>query len=114
MLGLGDIVIPGTLIAFALRYDHYRALQSKASRQGSFPKPYFYATLTAYFLALVITMTVMHNFKTAQPALLYLSPAGILSFYITAAVRGELREAMKWSDIPETGPSQITAEKKRN
>ncbi|KAH0589439.1 Minor histocompatibility antigen H13 [Termitomyces sp. J132] len=111
MLGLGDIVIPGTLIAFALRYDRHRALQSKMPRQGSFSKPYFYATLTAYFLGLVTTMTVMHNFKTAQPALLYLSPAGILSFFVTAAIRGELREALRWSDVPEVAPSQISAKK---
>ncbi|KAG6867834.1 hypothetical protein C0993_010511 [Termitomyces sp. T159_Od127] len=113
MLGLGDIVIPGTLVAFALRYDYYRALQSKTSRQISFPKPYFYSTLTAYFLGLVTTMTVMHYLEAAQPALLYLSPAGILSFMITAAVRGELRDALSWSDTPDA-PSQNTAEKKVN
>ncbi|KAG6842085.1 hypothetical protein C0991_002739 [Blastosporella zonata] len=114
MLGLGDIVVPGTLVAFALRYDHHRAIQTKTPNPGSFPKPYFYATLTAYFLGLVTTMCVMHFFKAAQPALLYLSPAGILSFFLTAAVRGELREALAWSDSPATTPDQATAEKKSN
>lgn len=73
MLGLGDIVIPGTVIAFALRYDYHRASQSQSgSPSGTFPKPYFYAVLTAYFLGLATTMFVMHTFAKAQPALLYL------------------------------------------
>ncbi|KAG5645210.1 hypothetical protein DXG03_006728 [Asterophora parasitica] len=132
MLGLGDIVIPGAVIAFALRYDHHR---SKAPAQGSFPKPYFYAALIAYFLGLVTTMGVMHFFHKAQPALLYLrydlprfrsnseahvwcppcSPACILSFVLTATVRGELMEVWKWSDEPEAkAEASAAAEKKKN
>ncbi|KAG6917830.1 hypothetical protein DXG01_000890 [Tephrocybe rancida] len=114
MLGLGDIVIPGTLVAFALRYDHHKALQSRILSQESFPKPYFYATMTAYFLGLVTTMCVMHFFKAAQPALLYLSPAGIISFFLTAVIRGELHEALAWSDNADADPVQAAVEKKAN
>jgi len=99
MLGLGDIVIPGVFVALALRYDHHR--HSKSSPPTSFTKPYFYAALGAYISGLVTTMTVMHIFKKAQPALLYLSPACILSFLITALVRGEFKIAWSWSDDPE-------------
>jgi hypothetical protein len=35
-----------------------------------------------------------------QPALLYLSPACILSFVLTATVRRELAAAWSWSDDP--------------
>ncbi|KAH7923719.1 hypothetical protein BV22DRAFT_1036005 [Leucogyrophana mollusca] len=101
MLGLGDIVIPGTFIALALRYDYARSLRSSAKDRGSFSKPYFYAALTAYVAGLVTTMTVMHIFGAAQPALLYLSPACILSFLLTAVARGEFSEAWTWSDDPE-------------
>ncbi|KAF8973303.1 signal peptide peptidase-domain-containing protein [Flammula alnicola] len=59
MLGLGDVVIPGTFIALALRYDHARG-------KG---KP----------------------------------PACILSFVVTAVVRGEMEEGWKWEDGPECG-----------
>ncbi|KAF5386018.1 hypothetical protein D9615_002521 [Tricholomella constricta] len=114
MLGLGDVVIPGTLIAFALRYDHHRALKSNASPQSSFPRPYFHAVLTAYFLGLVTTMSVMHFFGKAQPALLYLSPACILSFVLTAAIRGELRDAWNWNDDPESLETAAAADKKSN
>ncbi|OBZ68284.1 Minor histocompatibility antigen H13 [Grifola frondosa] len=95
MLGLGDIVIPGMFIALALRYDYHR---SSASR------PYFWAALFAYVAGLGTTMFVMHFFKKAQPALLYLSPACILSFIATALIRGELKEAWSWSDEPEEKP----------
>lgn len=70
MLGLGDVVIPGTFIALALRYDHHQFLRSSQKTFG--PKPYFYASLSAYILGLIATMTIMHVFGKAQPALLYL------------------------------------------
>ena len=70
MLGLGDIVIPGVFVALALRYDHYR--YTKSTSQRSFTKPYFYAAIIAYISGLATTMSVMHIFKAAQPALLYL------------------------------------------
>ncbi|KAF8893382.1 peptidase A22B, signal peptide peptidase [Infundibulicybe gibba] len=104
MLGLGDIVIPGTFVALALRYDYHRS----GSSTGTFAKPYFYASLTAYFLGLVTTMFVMHTWKAAQPALLYLSPACIMSFLATAIARGELLEVWQWSDDPQ----EIPVEKK--
>jgi hypothetical protein len=75
MLGLGDIVIPGVFISLALRYDHHRhnlAHQGSPLASARYPKPYFTAALTAYVAGLVTTMSVMHFFKAAQPALLYL------------------------------------------
>ena len=62
MLGLGDIVLPGVVIAMLLRFD---------MKFGRSSKPYFWATYIAYFLGLVFTIVVMHTFKSAQPALLY-------------------------------------------
>ncbi|KAH9961237.1 signal peptide peptidase-domain-containing protein [Russula dissimulans] len=96
MLGLGDIVVPGTFISLALRYDYFR--YAKAKPAGPFTKPYFVASLVAYVAGLAITMTVMHLFHAAQPALLYLSPACILSFIFTAWRRGELIEAWRWNE----------------
>ncbi|KAG2756159.1 peptidase A22B, signal peptide peptidase [Suillus brevipes Sb2] len=93
LLGLGDIVIPGTFVALALRYDHARG-------DG---KAYFYATLAAYISGLVTTMTVMHVFGKAQPALLYLSPACIVALFGVGIVRGELSEAWKWIDDGTSG-----------
>ncbi|KAI0266755.1 signal peptide peptidase-domain-containing protein [Gloeopeniophorella convolvens] len=109
LLGLGDIVVPGMFVALALRYDYFRHKQ--AQKAGPFAKPYFHAALAAYVAGLATTMTVMHVFHAAQPALLYLSPACILSFVLTALVRGELADAWSWSD-GEAGPD-AASEKKR-
>jgi len=70
MLGLGDIVIPGTFVSLGLRYDYFR--HTKAQPVGTFTKPYFTASLVAYVAGLATTMVVMHVFHAAQPALLYL------------------------------------------
>jgi hypothetical protein len=39
----------------------------------------FWLAFTFYILALTVTVLVMYHFKAAQPALLYLSPACIIS-----------------------------------
>ncbi|RPD59796.1 hypothetical protein L227DRAFT_575784 [Lentinus tigrinus ALCF2SS1-6] len=96
MLGLGDIVIPGMFVATALRYDYHRA--SKQQSSSRVVKTYFYGTLFAYAAGLTTTMSVMHFFRKAQPALLYLSPACIISFFLIALSRGELHDAWSWSD----------------
>jgi minor histocompatibility antigen H13 len=91
MLGLGDIVIPGIFIALALRFDHH----------NSSGNTYFRNTLIAYILGLVTTVFVMHTFKAAQPALLYLSPACIFAVLGTAWFRGEVKEMFAYSDDGE-------------
>ncbi|KAJ3196139.1 hypothetical protein HK101_009972 [Irineochytrium annulatum] len=96
MLGLGDIVIPGIFVALCLHFDHYRYLQSAAGKKNKyaryFPAPYFTWCFISYVSGLVVTVVVMHTFQAAQPALLYLSPACILSSLSVAAIRGELKE----------------------
>ena len=102
MLGLGDIVIPGVFVALALRYDQIRASERKPSlsftrRFTGFSKPYFTATFVAYIAGLATTMAVMHFFKAAQPALLYLSPACTGAVFLTALVRGEFADVWSWT-----------------
>ncbi|XP_067625041.1 minor histocompatibility antigen H13 [Eurosta solidaginis] len=92
MLGLGDIVIPGIFIALLLRFDHSSKRKTRI---------YFYSTLTAYFLGLLATIFVMHVFKHAQPALLYLVPACIGTPLLVALVRGELKTLFAYEDHPE-------------
>ncbi|SJX62961.1 uncharacterized protein SRS1_13785 [Sporisorium reilianum f. sp. reilianum] len=106
MLGLGDIVIPGIFVALALRYDQLVASEAKPSvsftkKYTRFDKPYFKATLAAYVAGLATTMGVMHLFKAAQPALLYLSPACTGAVFLTAALRGEFKAVWNWTDGEE-------------
>ncbi|GCC38531.1 minor histocompatibility antigen H13 isoform X2 [Chiloscyllium punctatum] len=89
MLGLGDIVIPGIFIALLLRFD---VSLKKNSRT------YFYTSFFAYVFGLGLTIYVMHTFKHAQPALLYLVPACI-GFPVTVAlVKGELTEMFRYEE----------------
>lgn len=111
LLGLGDIVIPGVFVALALRFDQMHASNKQPSLDFTryyyhFPKPYFTASLAAYVGGLLTTMGVMHFFKAAQPALLYLSPACALSVVFVALVRGELHELGTWVD-KSTEPLQV-------
>jgi minor histocompatibility antigen H13 len=85
MLGLGDIVIPGVFIALLLRFDIHRSANKK-----NISKLYFYTCYAGYFAGLASTIIVMHVFKAAQPALLYLVPACIGSSFILALFRGEI------------------------
>lgn len=101
MLGLGDIVIPGIFIALLLRFDCSLKRNSKV---------YFYTTFIAYFLGLVATICVMHLFKHAQPALLYLVPACLGAPLILAHIRGDLGVMFQYEDHP----TKATDEKKKS
>nr|XP_046252838.1 minor histocompatibility antigen H13 isoform X2 [Scatophagus argus] len=91
MLGLGDIVIPGIFIALLLRFD---VSLKKNSRT------YFYSSFLAYIFGLGLTIFVMHTFKHAQPALLYLVPACIGIPVFVALVKGELTEMFRYEESP--------------
>jgi len=93
MLGLGDIVIPGIFIALLLRFDVHRSANKK-----NISKLYFYTCYVAYFIGLVTTIAVMHVFKAAQPALLYLVPACIGSSFLLAVVRGEVPALLAYEE----------------
>ncbi|KAJ8408004.1 hypothetical protein AAFF_G00262320 [Aldrovandia affinis] len=110
MLGLGDIVIPGKsmlllrlkemriFIALLLRFD---VSLKKNTRT------YFYTSFLAYVFGLGLTIFVMHTFKHAQPALLYLVPACIGFPVLVALVKGELTEMFRYE---ETSPEAEAAQ----
>jgi minor histocompatibility antigen H13 len=81
MLGLGDIVIPGIFISLLLRFD----VSLKRGRNT-----YFNVTFIAYIAGLLTTIFVMHVFKHAQPALLYLVPACLGAPLFVALIKGDL------------------------
>jgi minor histocompatibility antigen H13 len=112
MLGLGDIVIPGIFIALMLRFDHREVTKAaieaaKTAGKGAVihktqPREiYFRVVFASYFVGLVLTMVVMHVFKAAQPALLYLVPAILISTFVTALVRGEVGALLAYDEAAE-------------
>lgn len=92
MLGLGDIVIPGIFIALLLRFDV--SLKRKCNL-------YFNATFFAYLLGLLATIFVMHVYKHAQPALLYLVPACLAAPFLMALIKGDIKALIAYEDHPE-------------
>ncbi|XP_053499755.1 minor histocompatibility antigen H13 isoform X1 [Ictalurus furcatus] len=91
MLGLGDIVIPGIFIALLLRFD---VSLKKNTRT------YFYTSFLAYIFGLGLTIFVMHTFKHAQPALLYLVPVCVGFPVFVALLKGELTEMFRYEESP--------------
>ena len=56
---------------------------------------YFYVTFAAYFAGLMTTIFIMHVYKHAQPALLYLVPACLGTPLLAALVRGDIKTMFK-------------------
>lgn len=102
LLGLGDIVIPGFAVAMCLRFDASRALTAENKKKIdvflSFGRPYFMSAMIWYNLALLLTGCIMIFFQHAQPALLYLVPAILISIFSTAFTRGEMKAMFQYSE----------------
>ncbi|XP_065201592.1 signal peptide peptidase-like 3 isoform X2 [Planococcus citri] len=103
MLGLGDIVMPGLLLCFVLRYDAYKKSQLLHLAETGLPPPnhlnklsYFHCSLIGYFLGLLTATVSSEIFKAAQPALLYLVPFTLLPLLTMAYLKGDLRRM--WSE----------------
>merc|ERR1712127_204360 len=106
LLGLGDIVIPGIFIALMLRFDF------SLNRNGS--KLYFNTTFFAYILALATTIFVMHVFKHAQPALLYIVPMCLVAPLFVALVKGDLNSMFAYRDHEEEAVEKKQTEEAAN
>ncbi|XP_043715725.1 signal peptide peptidase-like 2 [Telopea speciosissima] len=84
IIGFGDILIPGLLIAFSLRYDW---LAKKNLRAG-----YFLWSMIAYGLGLLITYVALNLMDGhGQPALLYIVPFMLGTFLTLGKKRGDLK-----------------------
>jgi len=99
LLGLGDIVIPGLFVAILLRFDAVQAgVKGLSGEHQQFQKPYFHWNIVFYALGLVVTLYVMHAFKAAQPALLYLVPACLLASLFVALVQGNFSTLLAYNE----------------
>uniref|UniRef100_A0A8C3X9F2 Signal peptide peptidase-like 2C n=1 Tax=Catagonus wagneri TaxID=51154 RepID=A0A8C3X9F2_9CETA len=80
ILGFGDIVVPGFLVAYCHRFD----MQTHSGQV------YFMACTTAYAVGLLVTFVAMALMQMGQPALLYLVSSTLLTSLAVAACRQEL------------------------
>ncbi|XP_019232626.1 PREDICTED: signal peptide peptidase-like 2 [Nicotiana attenuata] len=84
IIGFGDILLPGLLVAFSLRYDW---LAKKNLRAG-----YFLWAMIAYGLGLLITYVALNLMDGhGQPALLYIVPFTLGTFLMLGTKRGDLK-----------------------
>ncbi|XP_076907789.1 signal peptide peptidase-like 4 isoform X1 [Bidens hawaiensis] len=84
IIGFGDIILPGLLVAFSLRYDW---LSNKSLLAG-----YFLWAMIAYGLGLLITYVALNLMDGhGQPALLYIVPFTLGTMLTLGKRRGDLR-----------------------
>nr|XP_040051553.1 signal peptide peptidase-like 2A isoform X1 [Gasterosteus aculeatus aculeatus] len=83
ILGYGDIIIPGLMVAYCSRFDVW---------VNSSKKIYFISCCIAYLLGMIVTFAVMLLSGMGQPALLYLVPFTLTASAVVAACRGEMRQ----------------------
>uniref|UniRef100_F7CXC2 Signal peptide peptidase-like 2B n=1 Tax=Equus caballus TaxID=9796 RepID=F7CXC2_HORSE len=95
LLGFGDILVPGLLVAYCHRFD----IQVQSSRV------YFVACTIAYGVGLLVTFMALALMQRGQPALLYLVPCTLVTSGALALWRREL--GMFWTgsgfakDLPQ-------------
>ena len=124
MLGLGDIALPGLLVALALRSDKLLKQELPTAvesgkfdnlgllpdlGQNKFPKNikvgefyFFELSLAGYFFGMIMAFYANKVTKLAQPALIYLVPGVLIPFVLRAFQKGKLAEV--WA-----GPKQEAA-----
>jgi len=87
LLGLGDIVLPGILIAHNLRYD--RRVEESARNVH---RKYFYYSLLGYTVGLVVAIVCSQKYHAAQPALIYLIPSTFGTTVVLGWFKGDLAD----------------------
>ncbi|KAK4786526.1 hypothetical protein SAY86_010359 [Trapa natans] len=84
IIGFGDIILPGLVIVFSLRYDW---LEKKCIKEG-----YFIWAMIAYGSGLLVTYVALNLMDGhGQPALLYIVPFTLGTFLTLGKQRGDLK-----------------------
>ena len=86
LLGLGDVVIPGLLVALTIRLDYFKGLCAFS------PRGYFLYCCIGYATGLAVANVAVAVTHLGQPALLYLVPC-TLGTTLTIAWR---RKELNW------------------
>jgi len=98
LLGLGDLLIPGLSINYAIIFD--------LAKSNRFPI-YFIVNIIAYFIGLMLAFIGLIFMSTAQPALLYLCPMLIIASLTASLVKRDFHDY--WTGIPikqKTSPKE--------
>lgn len=94
LLGLGDVIFPGLVVALAYRLDCFIAC--KKEKKG-IPK-YFVAGLIGYFAGISGSFVAMWTLNTPQPAILYIAPAIAICLFLVACGSGEAKAIQTYKE----------------
>lgn len=107
ILGLGDMVIPGVLVALALKFDvdlgleKFSKLDNKMKSSFTFVTPHFWSCVIGYALGIISTFVSMILMDHAQPALLYLVPWCCISLIFQCFAQGTVKRAYYYEAQPK-------------
>ncbi|XP_054988727.1 signal peptide peptidase-like 2A isoform X2 [Sorex araneus] len=87
LVGFGDIVVPGLLVAYCRRFD----VQNGSSI-------YYVSSVIAYAVGMIITFVALVLMDKGQPALLYLVPCTLITAAVVAWIRKEMEKFWKGSN----------------
>ncbi|TMW56976.1 hypothetical protein Poli38472_002901 [Pythium oligandrum] len=82
MLGLGDIILPGLLLSYALRYDY---------SPRSLGENYFHSVAIGYVVGLGMANMAVAVMQMGQPALMYLVPTCLGTLLLRAHWNGDFK-----------------------
>eukprot|EP01042_Synura_sphagnicola_P002858 gene2858-3488_t len=104
-LGLGDVLVPGLVLAWLARLDSTLLgplllppplFSSSCNGAGNWiRRGLFLPALCAYLLGLILANSAAEHFQTGQPALLYICPLVMATVCIRAGVKGTLPQLWK-------------------
>ncbi|XP_077241876.1 SIGNAL PEPTIDE PEPTIDASE-LIKE 1 isoform X1 [Tasmannia lanceolata] len=94
MLGLGDMAIPGMLLALVLCFDYRKSRDSVSPMDASSFKghKYVWYALSGYAIGMVTALAAGILTHSPQPALLYLVPSTLGPVIFISWIRNELME----------------------
>ncbi len=109
ILGLGDIVVPGLVIAVFLRFDFMKHILHKMKcnankelliplNSAGFSRSYFHMGMVGYLVGIFISQIFGAIFQVPQPALLYLLPCTIFPVILLAILKGNFGEFIGWDE----------------
>ncbi|KAI3974915.1 hypothetical protein MKX01_005026 [Papaver californicum] len=110
MLGLGDMAIPGMLLALVLCFDHRRTRDSVTPMDLSSPKgqKYIWYAVSGYAIGLVTALVAGILSQSPQPALLYLVPSTLGPVIVISWFRKELVELWEGNEETLNDKSHVT------
>ncbi|KAL4537192.1 hypothetical protein Ndes2526B_g04898 [Nannochloris sp. 'desiccata'] len=122
MLGLGDMALPGMLIALLYSEDVFKWQQQCGGSLGTAAKlslksrdfwirSYVLLSICGYTLGMFLALGIGTVFQAAQPALLYLVPCTLSPALVRAARRKELKELWEgWENAGAEGNKTVRKE----